>query len=46
VRLRDDEARLEPESVTEINYPVLSRDEGLRVMVLDGESRNDANDHF
>jgi hypothetical protein len=46
VRPGDDEARHKPESVREISSPVLSIDEGLLVLVSDGESRKDANDNF
>jgi hypothetical protein len=46
LRSEEGEARHDPESVTEVSYTVLSRGEELRVLVSDGESRNDANDHF
>jgi hypothetical protein len=42
----DDEARHEPELVTEGNDPVLNRADGSRVMALDGRSTDDANDDF
>jgi hypothetical protein len=41
-RSGDDEARDEAESITEVSRPVLSREEGLWVIVSDGESRNEA----
>jgi hypothetical protein len=40
------EIRYEPESVVEESHPVLSRGEGLRVMVSDGESRDGSNGGF
>jgi hypothetical protein len=46
VRSGDDEARHDPESVTEVSYPRLSRGEGLRVMVSDVKGRDDTNDNF
>jgi hypothetical protein len=44
VREGDDEARHEPESMSEISHAVLSRDEALQAIASDGQSRNDAND--
>jgi hypothetical protein len=40
------EVTYEPESVIEASYPVLNRDDGIRIILSDGESINHANHNF